>query len=407
MPTPNPLLLGIETPPIMAAHEAGRRYDGRLGPSLDLCQAVPGWAPHPELLARLGHAALDPACAKYGPIQGDLALREALGLELARTHGADVAADEIAITAGCNQAFFLTMLSIAQRGDNVILPAPWFWNHQQTCAMLGIEPRALPCRAEAGFVPDPEEAERLVDAGTRAIVLITPNNPTGAVYSPETIARFHALCVRRGLTLVLDETYADFLPEGQARAHDLFTQPDWAGHLVRLYSFSKAYCVPGHRLGAVVAEAGLVREFVKALDCLHICPGRPIQAALSWAIPALQSWREANRAMVNGRVAAMRTALGAAPGWALESIGAYFAYVRHPFPNRGAASVAEWLASERGAVGLPGNAFGPGQDGHLRIAFANLDAAGIEALPARLSASPIASMAPQRSPLGDRVSMLT
>jgi aspartate/methionine/tyrosine aminotransferase len=277
------------------------------------------------------------------------------------------------------------MLSLAQAGDAVLLPLPWFWNHQQTCTMLGIEPRPLPCRAEDGFVPDPQAAEALLDARVRAIVLITPNNPTGAVYPPEVIAAFHDLCGRRGIWLILDETYRDFLPPGQARAHALFTRPDWAETVIQLYSFSKAYCVPGARIGAITAGAPLMRQFTKVLDCMHICPQRPAQAALSWAIGALGEWRAANRRVINDRADAVRAAFQRLPEWRIDSLGAYFAYVRHPFAGVLGAAVAEGLASELGAVGLPGSAFGPGQERHLRLAFANTEAEGLRQLAERLS----------------------
>ena len=219
-------------PPIPEVHAWARRYDGAHGPLLDLCQAVPGYAPHPDLLQHLAAAAHDPAHAKYGLINGDVPLREAFAHQVASTYGGAVGPAQVTITAGCNQAFFLTMMTLAQRGDAVLLPTPWFWNHQQTCGMLGIEPRALPCRAEAGFVPDPAEAEALLDPRVRAIVLVTPNNPTGSVYPPGVVAAFHDLARRRGLWLILDETYRDFLPPGQERAHDLFADPDWPRHVI-------------------------------------------------------------------------------------------------------------------------------------------------------------------------------
>ena len=385
MPALNPLLAAVETPPIPQAHAWAARYDGRHGPLLDLCQAVPGYPPHPELLARAATAVRDPANARYGLINGDLPLRQTYAAELSRTYGGLVEPDQVAITAGCNQAFFLAMLALAERGDNVLLPLPWFWNHQQTCTMLGIEPRPLPCAPDAHFIPAADDAASLIDAHTRAIVLITPNNPTGAVYPPETIAAFHALCAERGIALILDETYRDFLPAGQARAHDLFANAEWPAHLVQLYSFSKAYCVPGHRLGAVTADRALIQAFMKALDCLHICPQRAGQAALTWAIDALPEWRAANRAIINTRADAMRDAFQALPAWHVESLGAYFAYVRHPFPTLPGVAVAERLASELGAVGLPGSAFGPFQDSHLRLAFANMELAAIADLAQRIA----------------------
>lgn len=383
MPALNPLLTRVELPPIPQAHAWAARYDGSQGAALDLCQAVPGWAPHPEMLAQLAAAAGDPATARYGLIDGDLALREAYAGEMSAVYGGRVAADQVAITAGCNQAFFLAMLAVAQAGDAVLLPVPWFWNHQQSCTMLGIEARPLMCRAEDGFVPDVAAAEALIDERVRAIVLISPNNPTGAVYSPAVIEGFFALCQRRGIWLILDETYRDFLPAGQDRAHGLFARDDWAETLIQLYSFSKAYCIPGARMGAVTAGRSLVREFVKALDCLHICAQRPAQAAIGWAIGALGAWRAENRAVINARAEVVRAAFESVPDWGLESLGAYFAYVRHP-SGQPAAAVAERLASEFGAVCLPGPAFGPGQEQHLRVAFANTDQAGLGALATRL-----------------------
>ncbi|MDT7950874.1 MAG: aminotransferase [Acetobacteraceae bacterium] len=383
MPDLNPLLTRVEVPPIPQAHAWWGRYDGAHGAPLDLCQAVPGWAAHPEMLGHLAREAALPENARYGLINGDLPLREAYAAEVGRGR---VGPEQVAITAGCNQAFFLAMLAVARSGENVILPVPWFWNHQQSCSMLGIEARPLPCSPADAFVPDPAAAEALIDGRTRAMVLISPNNPTGAVYPPEVIEQFFALCQRRGIWLILDETYRDFLPAGQDRAHGLFERPDWAETLIGLYSFSKAYCVPGARMGAVTAGAGLIEEFMKALDCLHICPQRPAQAALGWAIGALPDWRAANRGVINERAAAVREVFAGLPDWGLDSLGAYFAYVRHPFAQP-AAAVAERLASEFGAVCLPGPAFGPGQEGHLRIAFANTESEGLRSLGLRLAAA--------------------
>jgi len=387
MPALNSLLTRVELPPIPQAHAWAARYDGAHGAALDLCQAVPGWAPHPEMLAHLSSEAGERANARYGLINGDLALREAYAEEMSAVYRGRVAADEVAITAGCNQAFFLTMLAVAQAGDAVLLPVPWFWNHQQSCTMLGIEPRPLFCRAENGFVPDPVAAEELIDSPSggrvKAIVLISPNNPTGAVYPSAVIEAFFELCQRRGIWLILDETYRDFLPVGQDRAHGLFARSDWAGTLIQLYSFSKAYCVPGARLGAVTAGSAVVREMVKALDCLHICAQRPAQAAVTWGIGALGAWRAENRGVINQRATAVQAAFESVPDWQLESLGAYFAYVRHPFAQP-AAAVAERLAAEFGSVCLPGPAFGPGQEQHIRVAFANTDLAGLGELAARL-----------------------
>ena len=381
----SPRVRATTAPPIPEAHAWAQAYRGQCGPMLDLCQAVPGYAPHPDLLAKLAEAAGDRENARYGLINGDLKLRDAYAADVATTYSGKVSPAHVTITAGCNQAFFMVMMTLISPGENVLLPSPWFWNHEMTCRMLGVEPRALPCDPDQGFVPDPAAAEQLVDARTRAIVLITPNNPTGAVYPPATIAAFHDLARRRGMWLIMDETYRDFLPDGQDRAHDLFADPDWSDHVVQLYSFSKSFCIPGQRLGAVVAAERLTPDFLKALDCLHICPQRPAQQAVAWAIPALADWRAANRREINRRAAGVQGAFQRLPDWRIDSLGAYFAYVRHPEAIT-AAQVAERLGRERGALCLPGSAFGDGQEQYLRIAFANADLDGIAQLPDRLAA---------------------
>lgn len=382
----NPHVAAIDAPPIPTAQAWKAAYDGRHGPLIDLSQAVPDSPPPADFLARLAAAAGGGDAARYGPILGDAALREAHAAETSRIYRGAVGAANVAITSGCNQAFVVAMLALAAAGDAVILPAPWYFNHRMTLDMLGIETRVLPCRIEAGFVPDPDDAARLIDDRTRAIVLVTPNNPTGAVYPPQVIARFAELARRRGIALVLDETYRDFLPQGQQRAHDLFEDADWGGTLVQLYSFSKAHAIPGHRLGAIVAAQAFVSEVMKIQDSLQICPARPAQPVVAWAIEALRPWREAKRADLARRAEACRAALASGNRWRLGSIGAYFAFMEHPFADRSATAVAEGLAIQAGVLGLPGTFFGPGQERFLRFAFANVDGASLAPLGARLGA---------------------
>jgi aspartate/methionine/tyrosine aminotransferase len=200
------------------------------------------------------------------------------------------------------------------------------------------------------------------------------------VYPPELLETMATLCRRRGLWLVLDETYRDFL---DARPHRMFETH--ADVLVHLYSFSKAYCLPGHRLGAVIAGERFQAQLAKALDTLQICPARPAQATLAWAIPALADWRAGNRAIMAARAEACRAALA---GHEVAALGAYFAWLRLPAHAPDAIAAAEFLAAERGLMVLPGPFFGPGQERFLRLAFANAEAGRLAELPARLAFQP-------------------
>ncbi len=396
----NPLVAATSAPPIPAVQAWMREHDTSAGPLIDLCQAVPGYAPPAALQERLAREAANPTNARYGPILGDPALQEAYAGHLAALYGTPLTAANVAVTAGCNQGFFAAVSAVAGRGDAVILPRPWYFNHEMTLRQLGIEARPLACREEQGFVPDPVELERMLTAPTasnvRAVVLVTPNNPTGAVYPAATIAAIAASCRRHRVWLILDETYRDFLPADRLRLHDILADADtpgsvpheavrsvWPEHVVQLYSFSKAYAVPGQRLGALAAPQSLLLQMTKILDCLHVCAQRPAQAAITWAIDGVSAWRDANRCEMNRRGDALSQCFAALPEWPIASQGAYFAYVRHPFRGTPDWQVVEHLATRHGIGCLPGVAFG-GTEGFLRFAFANVDAAGLAALARRL-----------------------
>jgi aspartate/methionine/tyrosine aminotransferase len=143
----SPRIRATGAPPIPAVRGWAARYQGGAGPVLDMTQAVPGYPPHAELLARLAAAAGDAKTAGYGPIEGEAALREALAADMARAYQARIGAGDIAITAGGNLAFTLTMMTLAGSGDAVMLPAPWYFNHRMALEALGIPCRVLPCRA--------------------------------------------------------------------------------------------------------------------------------------------------------------------------------------------------------------------------------------------------------------------
>jgi hypothetical protein len=384
----NPALARVPAPPISQAARWAQTYDGRAGPLINLSQAVPGNAPPEELARRLAEAAGSPEAARYGPVLGDQVLREAYSAHVTALYGADVGPTEVAVTAGCNQAFFVAVMAVAGAGDAVILPSPFYFNHQMTLDMLGIEIAALETKPEDGFVPTLEGLAAAMSDKVKAVALVSPNNPTGAIYSPETIEAVYDFCAANGLWLILDETYRDFLPPTNAAPHGLFGKPDWREHLVGLYSFSKSYAIPGHRMGAMTGGAAFLAEAEKVLDSLQICAPRPPQAVLAWAIGSLAPYRTATAAEIEERAGVFRRALAPHPNWRIEQLGAYFAYVRHPFAGLSSETVAERLAKELGIVTLPGTFFGPGNEDHLRIAFANVSSERLAHLGERLALAP-------------------
>lgn len=380
----NRAVAGLSAPPIPVIQNAARNYDGRHGDLIDLSQAVPGYAPPDLLLDRLREAAGRPDLLGYGDIEGEGILRSAYAEDLRQTYNAKFESAEVHITSGCNQAFVAAALTVAGPGEKLLLITPFYFNHETTLAMLGIGVEKVAAKAENGFLPDLEELAAAVTPDVKALVCITPNNPTGAVYPPEEMDSLFDLCVERDLWLIVDETYRDFLPKDQPLPHRLFQRTNWRDHLIGLYSFSKSFCIPGHRLGAITAEASIVANVAKVMDNLQICAPRAAQVAIAKAMPELTDWRRSNRLEIARRRATLEAVIESLPDWRIESIGAYFSYLRHPFENTGSAEVAQRLAEERGVLCLPGAFFGTGQEAFLRLAFANADSAALEKLAERL-----------------------
>src|SRR4029078_11183778 len=131
--------------------------------------------------------------------------REDYAAHLSAFYGATITPGEVGITSGCNQAFCLALMSIARAGDEVILPRPHYFNHDMWMRMQGVSPVSLDFRPGSAGVPHPDDGPMLIAAGPRAIVLISPTNPTGAVYPAATIHAFYELAKRRGIALLLDE----------------------------------------------------------------------------------------------------------------------------------------------------------------------------------------------------------
>ncbi len=327
----------------------------------------------------------EPTAHFYGPVLGLDALRTEIALQWHRVYGAAVSRDQVAITAGCNEAFCAAMATLAAPGDEVILPVPWYFNHKMALDMGGQV--TVPLETGNDLVPDPEEAERLITSKTRAIVLISPNNPCGVEYPNEVILAFRDLARKHGITMILDETYRDFHALGGA-PHDLFHDPDWDDTLIQLYSFSKAYRLTGHRVGAILTSPTRLIEVEKYLDTVTICPPQLGQMAAVWGMQNLQDWLAAERREILSRRAAMTKGLIDLPGWQLLGCGAYFAYVRHPY-DASSDVVSKWLVEAAGVLGLPGTFFRPAHDANgrreMRLAFANMDRSGIEEVLERLA----------------------
>ncbi|GFE51678.1 hypothetical protein So717_34310 [Roseobacter cerasinus] len=375
-------------PPVM---EARRWLDGVSFPAerplINVSQAAPVDPPPDALRQAMADVALTCDDAHlYGPVMGLPNLRHSLAAETARIYGGAISGAQIAITSGCNQAFAAAIAALCAEGDEVILPTPWYFNHKMWLDMAGVH--SVPLKTDEVLLPDPDAAEALITPRTRAIALVSPNNPAGVEYPTALIRAFFQLAQRHGIKLILDETYRDFHAQ-DGPPHDLFQDPAWSETLIHLYSFSKAYRLTGHRVGAIGTHEHLLSEVEKFLDTVAICPGQIGQHAALWGMQNLRQWLAGERDEILARRAAIAEGFGPLEkrGWRLLGLGAYFAYVQHPF-EMASDDLARHLVREQSILCLPGTMFCPEDDPsgrrHLRIAFANLDRTGIGHLFQRL-----------------------
>jgi aspartate/methionine/tyrosine aminotransferase len=374
-------------PPIKAARKwlEGMEFPADR-PLIDVSQAAPT-APPPLKMrqAMADHVLSEGDAHLYGPILGNLDLRASLAGKWSRTYKTDFSQENIAITSGCNQAFCAVVASLCQAGDDVILTAPWYFNHDMWLTLSDVNTRPLYC--DNTLIPDPNDAEKMINDRTRAICLVTPNNPAGVEYSNDLLNDFMDLSQKHNVKLIIDETYLDFRTIDDV--HTLWAHPAAQDHLIVLYSFSKAYRLTGHRVGAVIASPHQINEIEKFLDTVTICPAQTGQFAAKWGLEHLDKWVEQERQKTTQKLTQLRqTFERLVPfGWKLLGSGAYFAYIAHPF-NMTSISAAQALLKQGHVLALPGAFFSPDETrlghNHLRVAFANIDAETIETLVDRL-----------------------
>ena len=384
----NPNLAATFPPPVMEARRwiAGVTFPADR-PLINVSQAAPVAPPPEGLRQALADAVLNqPASHLYGPVLGLPDLRAEVAAEWSRAYGGTVNPENVAITSGCNQAFTAALTTLAAAGDEVLLPVPWYFNHKMHLDMAGV--RAVPLETTDALLPDLDRARALITPKTRAIVLVSPNNPGGVEYPADLVQAFYDLAKEHGIALVLDETYRDFDSRSGA-PHHLYDDLDWGETLINLYSFSKAYRLTGHRVGAMITSPARLAEVEKYLDTVTICPNQLGQIGALWGMRNLRQWLASERDEILARRAAIESGFPRLEGWKLKGVGAYFAYVEHPF-DLPSDALAKALVDKAAVLLLPGTMFRPDGDPHgkreLRIAYANADTAGIGQLFDRLGA---------------------
>ncbi len=362
--------------PIKAAQSWVEEYATSSGKQfIDVSQAAPSDPPPLVLRKAMAEFILkEPAAHRYGAILGMPRLREALAKHCSKVYGSDTSSDNIAITSGCNEAFCATLSTLANEQDEVILVAPWYFNHKMWLDIMGVITRPLICGRN--MFPDPLEAEKLISKKTKAICLVSPNNPVGLEYPDKLLNIFLDLANSYGIALVIDETYKDF-HSNPNEPHTLCKSKSAEDTLTQLFSFSKSFHLTGHRVGAIKTSPTRLLEIEKFLDTVTICPSQVGQYGAYWGLENLSNWLDEQRNEIQKRKLYLETNFNALEnlGWKIIGSGAYFAYVEHPL-SFSSEILSQTLVKKAGILCLPGTMFSPAEmklaDHQLRFAFANI-----------------------------------
>lgn len=259
--------------------------------TLSLAQGMVGWDPPPGVALAVAEAlaAAGPALHRYGPLQGDPELLAAITAKLTNQNDLDLTGAELLVTAGSNMAFNAVAQVIAAgppgEPSEVILPVPFYFNHVMAVQLAG----AVPVPVQAGLIPDPERLAAAITPRTRAIVTVSPNNPSGVVIPAQVLAAINQLCALHGLFHISDEAYEQFV-YGEVPHWSAASLPGSASHTVSLHSLSKAYGLAGWRLGYMAVPETLLPALLKVQDTVLICPPRLNQYAARAALAAGPNW---------------------------------------------------------------------------------------------------------------------
>lgn len=332
--------------------------------TLSLAQGIPWFGPPSEAFTALRQT---PAHGNYGPPSGLPGLRDALHAKLERENGIRQVPC-LLITAGSNMAFFYTLLAATDPGDEIILPLPYYFNHEMAASMTGVRVRTVPPGADG--TPDPAAIERAIGPATRAVVTVSPNNPTGAVYPEPTLQTINQLCQRRGLLHISDEAY-EYFTYGDRRHYSPASGNGAAECTVSLFSFSKGYGMAGWRLGYAVYPQRLQAPMAKIQDTVLIAPPVPCQLA---ALAALRVGRGYCRERLPPLEAARTRLLALLErhgSRVLPGNGAFYLYARLN-TDYSARSLVEWLVREHRILTVPGDCFGMHEGCWVRLSYGAL-----------------------------------
>lgn len=321
----------------------------------------------PQHIVDAAKQAIDAHRHHYTPPHGMPSLRRAIADNL-RRFGLSYSEDEVAVTAGVQEAIMLCMLAFVEAGDEVLITSPRFTTYDTAVAMCGGTAMPVPTFEEDDFALTPKAIEARITERSKVLVLVSPNNPTGSVTPPSTIREIAELAQRRNLIVISDEIYADLVYEG-AEHQSIGALPGMKERTVTLNGFSKTYAMTGWRVGYLAAPADVVRMLIEPRHTLSINAATPSQFA---ALAALEGPPDAIEAMKRAYDERRRYLMAALDNMGLSygfPGGAFYIYTNVTTTGLGAAEFCVRLLREGRVLLFPGALFGDTEDAYVRVSY--------------------------------------
>jgi len=333
--------------------------------------------PTPRNIREAAKRALDEGFTGYTETAGIPELREAIADYLNSRYGSDVSPDEVIVTTGAKTAIFMAIAAYVRPGDEVIVPDPSYYAYAMTAKFFGGRPVYVPMKFEEdyGFSLDIEAIENAITDKTRMIVVNNPHNPTGSIFGADQLEELYELARRRGIILLFDEIYDNFVYE-KGKFKSILSFPDWRDNVLYVNGFSKTFSMTGWRLGYLVARREVIPKLLDLAVTVYSCPPSFAQKA---GVEALRGdWSEVHRMIseFEKRAGLLYDILRDAYGFEVyKPHGAFYMFPRvRQLLDKAGLTVEELvhkLLYDYGVVVLPGTSF-PGSLGKdfVRLSFA-------------------------------------
>ncbi len=339
--------------------------------TISLGQGVVYYGPPPEAIARLPEFLADPENHKYKLIQGIPPLVSAIAAKLQTDNGIEVdEQNSIVVTAGSNMGFMNAVLAITSPGDEIILQTPYYFNHEMAIVMASCRPVVV--ATDEKYQLRPDAIAQAITERTRAVVTISPNNPTGAVYPEAALREVNDICRDRGIYHISDETYEYFTYNGVKHTSP-GAFPHSQEHTISLYSLSKAYGFASWRIGYMVIPEHLLVPVKKIQDTIVICPPVISQYAALGALQVGANYcREKIEAIASIRPLALDSLKRLEGLCTISPADGAFYFLLKVHTQLGAFELAQRLIQEHRVAVMPGTTFGMNDGCYLRIAYGAL-----------------------------------